>query len=90
VSSSALEVMVAREEGPSGGRVCDDEGSRRGVEVVEFSVEGGRTRFARRKEKNAGRGISWSSHGSIASTKGYDSEDTKISYGTRNGKYLIP
>jgi hypothetical protein len=37
----------------SGGRVCEEEGSRRGVDVVEFSVEGGRTRFARRKEKKA-------------------------------------
>lgn len=52
-SSSAFEVIVAREDGSSGGRVCEDEGSRRGVEVFEFSVEGGRTRFARRKEKNA-------------------------------------
>ena len=53
MSSSALEVIVASKEGRSGGRVCEDEGSRRGVDVVEFSVEGGRTRFARRKEKNA-------------------------------------
>ncbi len=52
-SSSALEVMVASEEGKSGGRVCDEEGSRSGVEVFEFKVEEGRTRFARRKVKNA-------------------------------------
>lgn len=51
--SSSAEDMVARVEGPSGGRVCEDEGSRRGVEVVEFKVEEGRTRFARRKEKKA-------------------------------------
>ncbi len=51
-SSSALEVMVAREEGESGGRVWEEEGSRSGVEVFELKVEG-RTRFARRKEKNA-------------------------------------
>jgi hypothetical protein len=46
--------MVARLEGPRGGRVCEEEGSRSGVDVVEFRVEEGRTRFARRKEKNAG------------------------------------
>jgi len=40
-------------EGPSGGRVCEDKGSRRGVEVAEF--RGGRTRFERRKENKAGR-----------------------------------
>jgi hypothetical protein len=48
-----LEVIVAREDGKSGGRVCEEEGSRRGVEVFEFSVEGGRTRFARKKLKKA-------------------------------------
>ena len=37
-----------------GGRVCEEEGSRRGVEVFEWRVEGGKTRFARRNEKNAG------------------------------------
>lgn len=52
-SSSALDVMVARLDARSGRRVCGDDGSRRGVEVVEFRVEGGRTRFARRKEKKA-------------------------------------
>jgi hypothetical protein len=52
--SSPADVMVAREEGWSGGRVPDEEGSRRGVEVLEFRVDGGRTRFARRKEKKAG------------------------------------
>jgi hypothetical protein len=52
-SSSAFELIVAREEGPRGGKVCEEEGSRRGVEVFEFSVDGGRTRFARRKEKKA-------------------------------------
>lgn len=51
--SSSTDVMVAREDGWSGGRVREDEGSRRGVEMFEFRVEGGRTRFARRKEKNA-------------------------------------
>jgi len=45
--------MVAREEGKRGGRVCDEEGSRRGVEVFELSVEGGKTRFARKKLKKA-------------------------------------
>jgi hypothetical protein len=48
-----LEVIVAREDRKSGGRVCGEEGSRRGVEVFEFSVEGGRTRFARKKLKKA-------------------------------------
>ena len=52
-SSSALEVMVAREEGNKGGRVCEEDGSRSGVEVVEFRADCGRTRFARRKVKNA-------------------------------------
>jgi hypothetical protein len=52
-SSSALEVIVAREERVSGGRVCEEEGSRSGVEVFEFSVEGSKTRFARRNEKKA-------------------------------------
>jgi hypothetical protein len=51
--SSALDVMVASDEGNKGGRVCDDEGSRSGVEVVEFSVDGGSTRLALRKEKKA-------------------------------------
>jgi hypothetical protein len=45
--------MVAREEGWRGSRVCEEDGSRRGVELVESAVEGGRTRFARRKVKNA-------------------------------------
>jgi hypothetical protein len=45
--------MVARDDGVRGGKVCEEEGSSRGVEVVEFKVEGGRTRFARRKVKNA-------------------------------------
>lgn len=54
VRSESAEVMVASEEGCNGGRVPDEDGSRRGVEVVEFSVEGGRTRFARRNEKKAG------------------------------------
>jgi hypothetical protein len=48
--------MVARDDGVRGGRVCEEEGSSRGVEVVEFKVEGGRTRFARRKVKNAVQG----------------------------------
>jgi hypothetical protein len=48
-----LDVIVAREDGKSGGRVCEDDGSRRGVEVFEFSVEDGKTRFARKKLKNA-------------------------------------
>lgn len=52
-SSSGLEGIVASEETRSSGRVCDDDGWRRGVDVVELSVEDGRTRFARRKEKNA-------------------------------------
>jgi hypothetical protein len=53
VRSESADVMVASEEGCSGGSVPDDDGSRRGVEEVEFSVEGGRTRFARRNEKKA-------------------------------------
>jgi hypothetical protein len=52
-----LEVIVAREDGKRGGRVCEEEGSRRGVDVFEFSVEGGRTRFARKKVKKAGGGL---------------------------------
>lgn len=52
-SESSAEDMVARLEGPSGGRVCEEKGSRSGVDMVEFRVEGGRTRFARRKKKNA-------------------------------------
>jgi hypothetical protein len=48
-----LEVIVARDDGKRGGRVCEEEGSRRGVDIFEFSVEGGKTRFARRKLKNA-------------------------------------
>ena len=52
-TSSSIDVMFARKEGVSGGNVCEEEGSRRGVEVVELSVDGGRTRFARKKEKNA-------------------------------------
>jgi hypothetical protein len=48
-SFSAAELMVAREDRVRGGR----DGSSRGVEVVEFKVEDGRTRFARRKVKNA-------------------------------------
>jgi len=48
-----LEVIVARDEGKSGGSVCEEEGSRRGVEVFELSVEDGKTRFARKKLKNA-------------------------------------
>lgn len=51
---SSADVMVASEEGCSGGRVPGEEGSRRGVDVFEFSVDGGRTRFARRNEKKAG------------------------------------
>ncbi len=54
ISPSTLEVIVAREDGKSSGRVCEEEGYRRGVEVFEFSVEGGsRTRFARKKLKKA-------------------------------------
>jgi hypothetical protein len=45
--------MVASDEGCSGGSVPDEEGSRRGVDIFEFKVEGGRTRFARRNEKKA-------------------------------------
>jgi hypothetical protein len=52
-SSSALDVIVAREDGKSGGRLCEEEGCRSGVEIFEFSVEDGKTRFARRKLKNA-------------------------------------
>ena len=49
----SIVVMVAREEGPNGGRVWEEEGSRRGVDAIEFWFEEGRTRFARRKVKNA-------------------------------------
>jgi S1-C subfamily serine protease len=48
-----LDVIVARNDGRSGGRVWDEDASRIGVEEVEFSVDGGRTRFARRKVKKA-------------------------------------
>lgn len=52
--SLSREDMVASEDiVRRGGRVCEDEASRRGVDVVEFSVEGGRTRLLRRKVKNA-------------------------------------
>jgi hypothetical protein len=53
--SSEVEVMFAREEEGKArrGSVRGEEGSRRGVEVLEFKVEVGRTRFARRKVKNA-------------------------------------
>jgi len=52
--SSAVDIVARLEVGKeSGGRVCEDEASRRGVEEVEFRVEVGRTRFARRKVKNA-------------------------------------
>jgi hypothetical protein len=54
--------MVASEEGCNGGSVPEDDGSRRGVEVFEFSVEGGRTRFARKKEKKAGKTVSSAFH----------------------------
>lgn len=53
----SIVVIVASEEGPSGGRVWEEEASRRGVDVVEFWVEDGRTRFARRKVKNAEIGL---------------------------------
>ena len=60
VMVSSADVMVASDEGCRGGSVPDEEGSRRGVELVELRVEGGRTRFARRKEKNAGgRASAW-------------------------------
>lgn len=54
--SSAVEVMLARDEGGKmrGGRVCEEDGSRRGVLRLELRVEVGRTRFARRKVKKAG------------------------------------
>jgi hypothetical protein len=55
-SSSALEDMLARDEARRGRRVCDEDGSSRGVEVFEFRVEEGSTRFARRNEKKAVRG----------------------------------
>jgi hypothetical protein len=48
---------VAWEDGWRGGRVCEDEGLRRGVEALELRVDEGRgVRFARRKVKKAGRG----------------------------------
>lgn len=59
-ASSEMDVMVARVVGWSGGSVPDEEGSRKGVDVFEFSVEGGRTRFARRKKKKAGGWLAWS------------------------------
>jgi hypothetical protein len=51
--SGAMVVSVASEEGGSDKRVSGEDWLRRGVEGFEFGVEGGRTRFARRKEKNA-------------------------------------
>lgn len=58
-SSSVAEDIVARREvWKSGVRKCEEEGVgwRRGVEVWELSVDGGRrTRLARRKVKNARR-----------------------------------
>jgi hypothetical protein len=55
--SSSTDVMVARDEGSNGGRVCEDDGSSNGVEVLELSVEAGRrTRFALRKVKKARKG----------------------------------
>ena len=45
--------MAETEEGVSGGRDCEEDGWRRGVEVFELDVECGRTRLAWRKEKNA-------------------------------------
>jgi hypothetical protein len=51
------EDMIEREEGGRvcrGGRYCEEYGVRRGVFALEFRVEVGRTRFARRKVKNAG------------------------------------
>ena len=70
-SSSAAEDMVASGEvWKSGGRKCEDDGVgwRRGVEVCELSVDGGRrTRLARRKVKNAVRSIvSFYSAGAVA------------------------
>lgn len=50
----SIEDIVAREEVVRrGGRVWEDEASRRGVDVVELRVEGGRTRLLRRKVKKA-------------------------------------
>jgi hypothetical protein len=52
--SSSTDVMVASKDGPRGGRVREEDGSRRGVEALELRVEEGNwTRFARRKEKKA-------------------------------------
>jgi hypothetical protein len=48
-----MAAMAPTGEGASGGSVCEEDGLRRGVEVFEFGVEGGRTRFACRNEKNA-------------------------------------
>lgn len=50
------EDMMEREEGGSvwsGGRYCEEKGDRMGVFELELRVEAGRTRFARRKVKNA-------------------------------------
>lgn len=52
-SSELAIVIAAREEGASGGRYSEEDASRRGVDVLELRVEAGRTRFARRKVKNA-------------------------------------
>jgi len=46
--------MSAREDGSNGGRVCEEDGSRSGVDMAEFTVEGGRTKFSLRNKKNAG------------------------------------
>jgi hypothetical protein len=56
MASEDEEDMIEREEGGSvwrGGRYWEGYGVRRGVLLLEFRVEVGRTRFARRKVKNA-------------------------------------
>jgi len=54
-SSSERDVISASDEGNSGSE-CEDNGWRSGVDVVEFKLEGGRTRFARRNVKKASDG----------------------------------
>jgi len=55
-SEESGKLEFERGEGEGGGRVPEEDGLRRGVEVLEDMAEevgGGRTRLARRKVKNA-------------------------------------
>lgn len=52
-SVSSADVMVARLYGRRGGSDKEEEGWRCGVDQGELEFDSGRTRFSRRKEKNA-------------------------------------